>query len=133
MTNMLAFHVGSNVPGYRPEGDVTCWDTTAEARDALWARMTEHVDHLGHLCDHSECLCEASDESECVCEFECDDCFAYDQADRITNETFRDHPAGDWWNDGHTVYLPSGRELPLAFWIEPVTMDHATECEPLSD
>lgn len=120
MTNTLAYHVSSNVPGYLPEGDVTCWDTVDEARDALWTLMAAHVDHLGDACD-----CNDVDP-------ECDDCDVYQQAERVTAKTFRDHPV-HWngWEQGLRVYLPTGRALPLAFWLTPVSMDHATECEPL--
>lgn len=120
MSVTLAYHVGSNVPGYTPESDVTCWDTVAEAHDALLTAMLAHVDHLGEQCDHNDA------------DPECDDCDVYSVAKRITEELQRDVPA-QWrgWQEGSTVHLPTGRALPRAFWLTPVSMDHATECEPL--
>lgn len=120
MTNTLAYHVGSNTPGYLPESDVTCWDTIAEAREALLAAMFAHVDHLDDMCDCADHLgCE-----------ECDDVHTYRVA-KSTTDGAAQNRATDW-HEGITFYLPTGRALPLAFWIAPVDLDHAAECEPLN-
>ena len=123
MADTIAYHVGSNIPGYLPEGDVTCWDDASDAREALLTIMLEHVDHLGDACNDSDV------------DPECDDCDVYQVARKITEELSRDVLAhsGEWQREGVTVYLPTGRELPLAFWLTPVSMDHVAECEPLTD
>ena len=120
MSDTLAYHVGSNVPGYSPEGDITCWDTPAEGRDALLSLMLAHVDYLGDACDDDDVNPQ------------CDDCDVYAEAKRITEET-QDDTRTPGWEQGLTVQLPTGRALPLAFWLTPVAMDHAAECEPLGD
>lgn len=122
MTITTAYHVGNNTPGYTPESDVTCWDTAADAREALLTAMFDHVDQLGDVCD-----CGDVDPK-------CDDCDVYDRARKITEDTAADTAVNVvTWREGLTVYLPTGRALPLAFWLEPVQLDHVAECEPLTD
>lgn len=119
MTITTAYHVGSNVPDYLPENDVTCWDTPREAREALLTVMYLHCDDLAEACDHNDY------------EPECDDCDDWHVAKTATDDVAMDGRAG--WENGISIQLPTGRALPLAFWMERVDMDHAAECEPLDN
>lgn len=106
------WHVGSNIEGYMPEGDVECFDDPEEARQYLDTKMDNEQDGLPG--------CENPADNGDPCE-ECDGCKAHTQIEDNRNELRTADVTG-----GIRLTYNDGRSSDIAQWIEAVP---AADCE----
>lgn len=115
-TTAYRWHVGSNVPGYSPESDITCHESATGARDALVSELERTRDTFEGECVHS------------VVAEGCESCSLYAAVeDIIANARTADV------TEGYSASVNIGRALPLIHWVDRIHPDefggHA-DCNP---
>jgi hypothetical protein len=112
------WHVGSNVPGYLPEGESVCCESAIEARGVLLSELALTRDALPE-CDHVTVVTNGT----------CESCALY----LATCKVIDDVPAGMNMTEGYSVAVDIGRSLPLVHWVErfdAVELDSHADCNP---
>jgi hypothetical protein len=107
----LHLHVGWNLPGYLPGGDVTCFETWDDAKQYLIDEMLRHADSIDTWADEHDC-------DDVPCPTYGDDCPA--------------QKASDVSNTAEELNLENGPEWQgyagdLSYWITAVPADDCDE------
>jgi len=116
---MSHIHVGSNMPGYLPEGDIYCTDTIDDALGALRFDLQDAADHYFELC-------EAENESQWLKGSDCCDwCdVGYNVAAAI-NRISNGDAAYSMENGGDVLFNFSPPEGPdLSYWAVLTSGEH---------
>lgn len=104
------YHIGSNAPGYSPQGDPTCvLDDLEQAREALDADLSLTADGM------PECASPEADGAPCGRD-DCDGCTGYAQVETAHRE-LKD---ASNLSEGISFPISDGRALPVHYWIERV-------------
>lgn len=119
------FHVGSNLAGYLPEGDVQCFVDLDDALTCLKAELERSAAAMGD-CIHSDQ--DGAPVTGWCMDSNCVTCVAYSKVEQYTNKIDADAEEADPSTEdfGLSYELSDGRTLPLAFWVQRVK---AADCE----
>ena len=98
------FHVGSNVPGYLPEGDVWCTDSVADAWRSFHDDLTRALDTI----DDDGDFLDMDTRRSTITEFDIES------------------------NGGTSFDVHDGRPLPVRYWVETAEGPRG-ECELAGD
>lgn len=115
------YHVGSNIPGYLPEGDIGCFIEQDDAREGLKAELRRSQEALPEC---STCTYEAAGIDPCGQET-CVGCTSSTAIDGYLEEIDA-ATASDVETDGLGFDVSDGRTLPIRFWL--IRVD-AADCD----
>jgi hypothetical protein len=117
------YHVGANIPGYLPDGDVGCYIDQDDAREALketLVRASETLPECVNPVDSAEndnSLCE---DTACVA------CTSIAALEQFEKDVIDQADPAEVDSDGLMFDLNDGRSLPVRYWLTRVP---ASDCQ----
>jgi hypothetical protein len=125
----IHIHVGSNIPGYLPESDVTCFDSIEDALEALRHEIKDQQDYYYENCTMISMGPEALEIDSCECAW----CDVASDAEAALSAITDSGPDEHFVREGRASWIfspPEGADI--HHWAFAV-VDDATNCEIFAD